>query len=134
MKANPNKFFKICVGLKAYENVKSFKKENVDTKCEDSVTLLGVSIDFRLKFDSHVSEICKKASKQLAVLKRLGRFLSKQGKLTIYNSFISSNFNYCQILWHFCSVASTNKMEKIQEKALRFIHNGFQSSSEVLLS
>ena len=52
------------------KNIKSIQIENVDIKCEDSVTLLGVSIDFRLKFDSHVSEICKKASKQLAVLKR----------------------------------------------------------------
>ena len=67
MKANPNKFQAMCVGLKANENIKPFQIENVDIKCEDSVTLLGVSINFRLKFDSHVSEICKKASKQLAV-------------------------------------------------------------------
>ena len=57
MKANPKKFQAMCVGLKAYENIKSFQIINVDIKCEDSVTLLGVSIDFRLKFDSHVSEI-----------------------------------------------------------------------------
>ena len=91
MKVKPNKFQGMCIGLKAYENIKSFHIKNIDIKFEDSVTLLGVSIDFRLKFDSHVSEICKKASKQLAALKRLGRFLIKQGKLTIYNSFIAFN-------------------------------------------
>ena len=53
------------------------------------------------KFDAHVSGICKKASKQLAVLKRLGRFLTKQGKLVIYNSFIASYFSYCPLAWHF---------------------------------
>ena len=53
---------------------------------ENNVSLLGMNIDFMLKFDDHVTEICKKASKQLAVLKRLGRFLTKQGKLVIYNS------------------------------------------------
>ena len=47
-----------------------------------------------LRMDKHASEICQKTSKQLAVLKRLGRFLTKQGKMTIYNSFIVSNFNY----------------------------------------
>ena len=62
MKDNPNKFQAMCVRLKAYENIKSFQIENVAIKCEDSVTLLRVSIDFRLKFDQHVSEICKKAS------------------------------------------------------------------------
>ena len=81
-KANPNKFQAICVGKKAYDNIKSFQIDNANIKCEDNVTLLGVSIDFLLNFDSHVSDICKKASKQLAVLKRLGRFLTKQGKLT----------------------------------------------------
>ena len=65
-----------------------------------------------LRFDDHVAEICKKASKQLAVLKRIGRFLTKQGKMTIYNSFIVSNFNYCPMAWHFCNASSTNKVEK----------------------
>ena len=82
-----------------------------------------------LKMDKHVSEICQKASKQLAVLKRFGRFLTKQGKMTIYNSFIVSNFNYCPLAWHFCSAASTNKIER----ALRFISNDFTSPLKTLL-
>ena len=62
----------------------------MEIKCEENVTLLGVNIDYMLCFDA--TYICKKASKQLAVLTRLG-FLTKQGKLTMYNSFIVSNFN-----------------------------------------
>ena len=61
MKANPNKFQAIC--KIEYDNIKSFQIDNVNTKCEHNVTLLGVSIDFLLNFDSHVSDICKKASK-----------------------------------------------------------------------
>ena len=75
----------------------------------------------------------KKASQQLAVLKRLGRFLTKQGKLVIYNSFIASNFSYCPLAWHFCSVSSTNKLEKVQERALRFVNNDYSSSIGDLL-
>ena len=124
----PTKFQAICIGKNAHENIASFKVDSVEIKCEENVTLLGVNIDFMLSFDDHVTDICKKASKQLAVLKRLGRFLTKQGKLTIYNSFIVSNFNYCPLAWHFCSMSSTNKMEKVQERALRFINNDFTSS------
>ena len=104
----------------AHDGITSFNIDSVEIKCDDNVTLLGINIDFMLRFDDHVSEICKKASKQLAVLKRLGRFLTKQGKMTIYNSFIVSNFNYCPLAWHF-----SNKIEKIQERALRFINNDF---------
>ena len=78
-------------------------------------------------------KFAKKASQELAVLKRLGRFLTKQGKLIIYNSFIASNFSYCPLAWHFCSVSSTNKLEKVQERALRFINNDYPSSINDLL-
>ena len=39
------------------------------------VKLLGVTIDFRLIFDIHISNICKNASRQLNVLKRIGKHL-----------------------------------------------------------
>ena len=78
MKANTSKFQVICVGKKAYESIKPFIIDNVNIKCEDSVTLLAVNIDILLTFNSHVSEICKKASTQLAVLKRLGRCFNQE--------------------------------------------------------
>jgi hypothetical protein len=64
----------------------------------------------------------KKASQQLNILKRIGKYLNRLGRLTIYYSFILSNFNYCPVTWHFCSEKNTNKIEKIQERALRFIY------------
>ena len=133
MKANPDKFQAICIGKKSHDNIDSFQVGQTNIKCDDNVTLLGINLDYMLKFDTHVSEICKKASQQLAVFKRLGRFLTKQGKLIIYNSFIASNFSYCPLAWHFCSVSSTNKLEKVQERALRFINNDYSSSINDLL-
>jgi hypothetical protein len=55
------------------------------------------------------------------------------GKLTIYHSFILSNFKFCPLSWHFCSEANTNKIEKIQERVLRFIYNDYNSTYENLL-
>jgi hypothetical protein len=40
-------------------------------KTEDEVKLLGVTIDYELKFNSHITNICRKASRQLNVLKRI---------------------------------------------------------------
>ena len=53
--------------------------------------------------------------------------------MTIYYSFILSNFNYCPIVWHFCGDGNTKKMEKIQERALRFIYEDNSSDYETLL-
>ena len=101
--------------------------------CEDHVKLLGVTIDLKLSFDLHISNVCKKASRQLNVLKRIGRNLCGLGKLNIYHSFIMSNFNFFPLVWHFCGEVNTKKIEKIQERALRFLYQDYNSFYDTLL-
>ena len=101
--------------------------------CEDNVKLLRVTIDSDLNFDNHISEMCKKASRQLNILKRIGKYMNRLGRLTSYYSFILSNLNYCPVIWHYCSEKNSIKMEKIQERALRFIYEDYDSSYEDLL-
>jgi hypothetical protein len=49
--------------------------QNSTLSCEETVKLLGIEIDYQLNFDIHISSICRKASQQLNILKRLGRYL-----------------------------------------------------------
>ena len=70
----------------------------------------------------------------LYVLKRLSPFLSRLNKLTIFHTFILSNFNYCPLAWHFCSESNSKKLEKIQERTLRFVYDDFKSTYEELLN
>ena len=88
MKANPDKFQAIAIGNKTKKENITFNFDDIRIQCDDNVVLLGVTIDFKLKFDIHVSNICKKASRQLNVLKRIGKYLCRLGKLSIYHSFI----------------------------------------------
>ena len=94
----------------------------VEITCDEVVKLLGIDIDYQLNFNYHIKNICRKASQQLNVLKRIGCFLSKLNKLTIFHTFILSNFNFCPLAWHFCNKSNTSKLEKIQARALRFIY------------
>ena len=71
MKANPRKFQAIAVGEKN-ENI-SFNIDNNNIKCEESVKLLGVTIDFQLNFDLHISNICKKSFKTIKCIKTNGK-------------------------------------------------------------
>ena len=74
---------------------------------------LGIDIDYQLNFDLHISNLCRKTSQQLNILKGLGPFLSKLNKHTIFYTFILSNFNFCPLAWHFCTDKNTNKIEKV---------------------
>ena len=52
----------------------------------------------------------------------------------IYNSFIVSNFNYCPLVYYFTSRESINKMQRIQERALRFVLKDSVSDYDTLLT
>lgn len=59
--------------------------------------------------------------------------LSRLNKLTIFHTFILSNFNFCPLAWHFCTDTNSKKLEKVQERALRFIYEDYSSSYTTLL-
>ena len=133
MQANPNRFQAIGVGKRTHKRSPTFKFGSIEITSDEEVKPLGVDIDFKLSFDNHISNFCKKAAKQLNVLKRIGKNLSRLSKLSIFHTFILSNFNFCPLTWHFCSDGNTKKMEKVQERALRFVYEDFSSSYEDLL-
>ena len=132
MQANPDKFQAISVGVKSHGKIKSFDISCNIIKCDVEVKQLGVEIDYLLNFDAQISKMCQKAAKQLNVLHRLSKFLNVPTRLIIFKSFIRSNFNFCPIVWHFCSKANTNKLEKLQYRALRIVYNDYTSSYESL--
>ena len=128
MQANPDKFPVLVVGKKTYDTNPSIHIQNSDLTCEKTVKLLGIEIDYQLNFDAHVSSICRKASQQLNVLKRLGSLLNILSKLTIFHTCIHSNFNFCPLAWHFVTEKNSKKLEKVQERALRFVYEDYNNS------
>ena len=81
MIANPEKFHAIL--LKKNQTNTSGVPINISgkmIKSEETVKLLGVTLDYRLDFDPHISILCKKAATQLNVLKRLKKFHWLQGE------------------------------------------------------
>ena len=88
-----------------------------------------------LNFDKQIKKnLCMKAARQLSVLQRLSKFLSVETRLLIFKSFIQSNFNYCPLVWHFCSEANTEKLEKNPIQSSQNCFNDYISSYENLLS
>ena len=82
MKANPDKFQAIAIGPKTNKHKLSFYLKGNKITCKENVKLLGITVDSHLNFDKHISEICKKASQQLNILKRIGKYLNRLGRLT----------------------------------------------------
>ncbi len=54
--------------------------------------------------------------------------------IAIYKTFILSNFNYCPVVWDICGIKYSQKMEIIQERALRFVYKDCVSTYKELLA
>ena len=76
---------------------------------------------------------CPRTAKQLNAIKRLGSFLNFTQRKALAQSFVLANFNYCPTIWHFCSVKGQHKMEKVQERTLRFVYADYSSTYSELL-
>ena len=75
----------------------------------------------------------KKSAGQLSAICRLKSFLNTDQRKILVNSFIYANYNYCPVVWHFCSKKSMSKLERIQYRVLQFLHNYSDSDYNTLL-
>ena len=132
MQANADKF-QVALFTRCADAQIKINLEDTELNNQDCVRLLGLYIDRYLTFNHHVSEICKKAGRQLNGLARLSKVLSEESKYKIFYAFIISNFMYCPVVWHMCSKTDTKKMEKVQERSLRFVFGDFESDYLALL-
>ena len=92
-----------------------------------------MDIDNLLTFNKQIANLCKKAASQLKVLKRLSKSMDHTERKLFMQAFTLSNFNYCTLIWHFCSESNTAKIKKIQERALRLVLDDHISDYPTLL-
>ena len=77
--------------------------------------------------------MCNKAGRQVNALQRLKGTLDSETRLTIYKSFILSQFNYCTVLWMFTGNKQLKKIDRLQQRSLRFVLKEYKSSCSLLL-
>ena len=109
-------------------SINNFTLEN-----KSSVKLLGVTLDKSLSFKEHIQNICSKASKGIRCLHRIRGYLDQKQALVLYNSYIQSNFNYCPLVWMFCSKTTYKMIDSIQKRALRALYLDYDKSMEDFL-
>ncbi len=135
MKANAPKFQVAFFSRdKEIERI-TINLEDIQLHRNECTKPMGVHVDRYLTFNHHVSELCRKAARQVNCLMRLSTMLPVESKLTIFNAFIISNFLYFHIdFWHMCSKSHTTKAEKVQQIAICFIYRKFESDYKSVLN
>ncbi len=95
---------------------------------------LGLMIDETLTWDEQVTLITKKVNKGLNVMRRLRDFFDIKILTTVYQTLVQPYFDYCSQVWGGLGTTLCNKLQRLQNRAVRIItKSGYEVRSVNLL-
>ena len=84
---------------------------------------LGVTIDNKLDWRSHIDKLTKKVASGIGAIKRIRHLVPQATLLLIYQALIQPHFDYFNIVWGNCGITLQNKVQKLQNRAARVLTN-----------
>ena len=84
---------------------------------------LGVTIDNKLDWSSHIDKLTKKVASGIGAIKRIRHLVPQATLHLIYQALIQPHFDYCNIVWGNCGITLQNKIQKLQNRAARVLTN-----------
>lgn len=109
----------------------NYKMAGSDVTRTDSLKYLGVTITGNLKWNVHIENTCKKAYKTLGFLRRKLAAAPATVKLAAYKTLVRPILEYGSIVWNPHQIYLTDMLERIQNKALRFIYSRYSRNDSV---
>ena len=71
----------------------------------------------------HNGSVCKKASQQIGVLRRLRMLIPTHAKVQLHKAAILPHLTYCSTIWHFCRASDKRKVKDYRREPLRVVFN-----------
>ena len=100
----------------------------------DFTKSLGVLIDENLTWSNHINAISKKISSGIGSIKRISRCVPPATLHNIYHGLVQSHFDYCSIVWGNCAKILSDKLQRLQNRAVRVLtHSSYDADANLLL-
>lgn len=96
----------------------SGQKLNLSSKTK----YLGIILDEHLSWDPQIHDLTAKLSRSVGFLSKLRHFVDYKTLISVYFALFDSHINYCLQAIGYITQASFDKLEVLQNKALRLIH------------
>jgi len=85
------------------------------------VKFLGVIIDSKLTWKSHIDYICTKIAKAIAILNKVKKIFHLPTLISLYYTFVYPYIFYCNIIWGIAAKCHLNKLLLLQKRIVRII-------------
>ena len=96
-----------------------------------SATYLGISIYDNLSWNKHCDIVCKKTNSTLGLLRRILSGCTPEVKSTAYLTLVRPKLEYASCVWNPLTQCNIDKIEMVQRRAARFVHNDYSRFSHV---
>ena len=98
----------LFIGNKAIEQVKNHK-------------MLGIHIDSKLTWQTHLQHLTKRLSKNVYLLAKLRKIIDAEHLKLFYDAHIMSHLNYASTIWDGCSQDTFNSINRQHRRAIKLI-------------
>ena len=98
-------------------NDKTLQIRGSDLSKVTNTKFLGIYIDCKLSFNTHVVQLKNKLSKTIGMMKRLSHFVPPQVMLNLYYSLFYSQLTYGILAWGKSSIQNNKKIVSLQKRA-----------------
>ena len=78
-------------------------------------------VDNALSWSNHVDTLCKKLCSGLLVLRNIVKVARESVALSVYYALLHSHISYGKSLWGSCSQSDTERVFKLQKRAVRYV-------------
>ncbi len=131
MEFNPSKCQLLRVTNKRNPIIAQYSIHCQISECVESAKYLGVSIDIKLNFNSHVNAITKKANSAWGFLSQNLRKCSRKIKSASYTTYVCPTVKYVSAAWDAHTQRNTKMLEQTQCNAAWYVTRDYEHTSSV---
>jgi len=129
MQFKPSKSYDLIFSKRGERNYCPLFLDNVQIPTTNSHKHLGFILDSKLNFTEHTNQLADKIQTLLNPMKALSWKIKSAHLNTIYSSFISPHFDYCDILYNSANKANLDKLERLHYNAALLVSGCMHGSN-----
>ena len=107
--------------LKAASSINTVSVAGVSLPVSSVIKSLGVAIDSRLTFDTHVRAVCKACNYHIWALRHIRHYLPLPVAQTLACSIVGSRLDYCNSVLYGAPKSSIAKLQRVQNMLARVV-------------
>ena len=131
MEFHPDKCQLLNISNKKSPSLHTYTIHNSHIQPISNAKYLGITINNKLSWNTHIDITCQKANNTLNFINRNFRNTNMKIKEQLYMTHIRPILEYCSSVWDPHTQDNKAKLEKVQRRAARFIHNTYSREVSV---